>query len=253
MVVWQGITEGGTAVPIQVTEEGRVVAEGQEGPAGPPGPEGPQGPQGPQGEYGPGDDVDLGNISAAGVLEVDTTKGGTNVASFTASGDNSYGIKVIAGGAGSANYYADFRRQDNKSVFRIDGDANVIADGSITAKGDIQAGGLATTATIFVKPDDEAAQIELANSQYGGVVYARDGNGKIKIALNGSDGACEFANYKAGFTSEGELYFTSRGERYRVFVQNNLCYAEEFTRATELREKAEAARAPRPADNVEND
>ena len=43
MVVWQGITEGGTAVPVQITEEGKVVAIGESGPQGPPGPEGPPG------------------------------------------------------------------------------------------------------------------------------------------------------------------------------------------------------------------
>ena len=46
MVVWQGITEGGTAVPVQITEEGKVVAIGESGPIGPPGPEGPPGPPG---------------------------------------------------------------------------------------------------------------------------------------------------------------------------------------------------------------
>ena len=40
MVVWQGITEGGTAVPVQITEEGKVVAIGEPGPEGPPGPPG---------------------------------------------------------------------------------------------------------------------------------------------------------------------------------------------------------------------
>jgi len=46
MVVWQGITEGGTAVPVQITEEGKVVAIGEAGPEGPVGPEGPRGPAG---------------------------------------------------------------------------------------------------------------------------------------------------------------------------------------------------------------
>lgn len=40
MVVWQGITEGGTAVPVQITEDGKVVAVGEQGPEGPPGPPG---------------------------------------------------------------------------------------------------------------------------------------------------------------------------------------------------------------------
>ena len=46
MVVWQGITEGGTAVPVQITEEGKVVAIGETGPTGPTGPIGPPGPPG---------------------------------------------------------------------------------------------------------------------------------------------------------------------------------------------------------------
>ena len=46
MVVWQGITEGGTAVPVQITEEGKVVAIGEAGPKGDPGEQGPPGPPG---------------------------------------------------------------------------------------------------------------------------------------------------------------------------------------------------------------
>ena len=46
MVVWQGITEGGTAVPVQITEEGKVVAIGETGPKGDPGEPGPPGPPG---------------------------------------------------------------------------------------------------------------------------------------------------------------------------------------------------------------
>ena len=94
MVLWQGLTEGGTAVPVQVTEAGKVVAEGQQGKEGPPGPPGEQGPQGPQGEYGPGDDVTFGSAtftgdgsfdrvnvtheSGFGELTTNSTKGPTN-------------------------------------------------------------------------------------------------------------------------------------------------------------------------------
>ena len=52
MVVWQGVTSDGTATPVQVTDEGKVIAIGQEGPAGPPGPEGQEGPPGPPGANG---------------------------------------------------------------------------------------------------------------------------------------------------------------------------------------------------------
>ena len=50
MVLWQGLTEGGTAVPVQVTEAGKVVAIGETGPEGPQGPEGPPGPPGQPGQ-----------------------------------------------------------------------------------------------------------------------------------------------------------------------------------------------------------
>ncbi len=71
----------------------------------------------------------------AGPLDVTTTVGGTNVATFVSSGSNSYGLKVQAGGAGAANYFADFRKQDNSSVFKINGDSSIVAAGSITAAG----------------------------------------------------------------------------------------------------------------------
>lgn len=43
MVVWQGVTEDGTATPVQVTQDGKVVAQGLDGPPGEPGPPGPPG------------------------------------------------------------------------------------------------------------------------------------------------------------------------------------------------------------------
>ena len=52
MVVWQGITQDGTAVPVQITEEGKVVAVGETGPEGPPGPRGPKGDKGDPGTPG---------------------------------------------------------------------------------------------------------------------------------------------------------------------------------------------------------
>ena len=55
MVLWQGLTEGGTAVPVQVTEAGEVVAATNipvPGPEGPPGPEGQPGKDGPPGKDG---------------------------------------------------------------------------------------------------------------------------------------------------------------------------------------------------------
>ena len=81
MVLWQGLTEGGTAVPVQVTEEGRVVAQGQQGEKGDkgdpgepgaPGAKGDKGDPGEPGEYGPGDDVNFNNGYFSGQLGIGT-------------------------------------------------------------------------------------------------------------------------------------------------------------------------------------
>jgi len=52
-----GLTSDGTEVPVQVDQQGRLVAEGLQGMQGIQGPEGPQGPVGPQGPQGPQSDA----------------------------------------------------------------------------------------------------------------------------------------------------------------------------------------------------
>lgn len=51
--IWNGVTQQGDVVPVQVDAQGRVVSQGLDGPAGPEGPQGPAGPEGPQGIQGP--------------------------------------------------------------------------------------------------------------------------------------------------------------------------------------------------------
>ena len=48
-MILEGTTASGAVVPVQVTGDGKVVAEGLQGPQGPEGPEGPEGPPGPAG------------------------------------------------------------------------------------------------------------------------------------------------------------------------------------------------------------
>lgn len=48
-MILEGTTSSGAVVPVQVTADGKVVAEGLQGPQGPQGPEGPEGPPGPAG------------------------------------------------------------------------------------------------------------------------------------------------------------------------------------------------------------
>ena len=71
MITLYGVTEDGTSVPVQVTDDGRIVAQGLKGEPGKdgadsqvPGPPGADGPPGPPGEYGQGDDVQFGTIDA---------------------------------------------------------------------------------------------------------------------------------------------------------------------------------------------
>lgn len=56
MAILEGTTEDGALVPVQVTNAGRVVAEGLQGPEGPQGPQGEKGDKGDKGDPGaPGD------------------------------------------------------------------------------------------------------------------------------------------------------------------------------------------------------
>ena len=48
-MILEGTTSSGAVVPVQVTGDGKLVAEGLQGPQGPQGPEGPEGPPGPAG------------------------------------------------------------------------------------------------------------------------------------------------------------------------------------------------------------
>ena len=82
----------------------------------------------------------------------------------------------------------------------------------------------------------------------------------FNTALIKADGSVQFAGNKCGFTAAGELYFTSRGTRYKLEVAGGLCNAIEYTRELELRERAEELkeriddkRKPRPTDSVPED
>lgn len=66
MVLWQGLTEGGTAVPVQVTEDGKVVAQGQQGEKGD---KGDKGDPGDPGEFEPGQDAALGRVACGTDIE----------------------------------------------------------------------------------------------------------------------------------------------------------------------------------------
>ena len=254
MVLWQGLTEGGTAVPVQVTEAGKVVAEGQEGKEGPPG---PPGPPGPQGEYGPGDDVDLGTITASGDI-----KNGSDLA--VASGNRFYqsGGLYIRGDysstTGIIKYYNGGYADENVR-FELDADGSIKAAGPITTStGNVAINPAPTTPGCTLHEGGQLYLSRVPDNSTAIYIY-KTGETEPAIKLN-NNGEITAAGNKAGFTANGELYFTSRGIRYKIFVSQGLVQAEEYTRQMELRERGEALkesvdekRKPRPTDSVPED
>lgn len=70
-MILEGTTESGAVVPVQVTDAGKVVAEGLTGPQGPEGPQGPQGPEGPAGGNWVQDGIDLHPATDAAEVNLD--------------------------------------------------------------------------------------------------------------------------------------------------------------------------------------
>ena len=248
MVLWQGLTEGGTAVPVQVTEAGKVVAEGQQGQEGPPGSPGPPGPPGPQGEYGPGDDVDLGKITATGTIRAGgepwAGEQGAAIAVGTVQGTHNAGSAVWRGGlvGGSTT-------------------SSITADGSITAIGNANFGlnsgsvaqdkegiGLNGAGTVSTY----VATTSVANTNAFAVLRSTAAGGGAVWSVK-KDGSIEAAGNQAGFTVGGELYFTSRGTRYKLEVAGGLCNAIPYTREMQLKENVQNLRKPRTTDSVPED
>jgi len=256
MVLWQGLTEGGTAVPVQVTEAGRVVAEGQQGPAGEEGPQGPKGDQGPQGEYGPGDDVDLGSITTSGSIEAEGNiyvSGGADTP-----GSDNFGLSVTAGGIKVRNNLTAESAYVFESVNASGTKIKLRPDGSATFAGNIDCTKHLSVNVAGQVGSNYAYRVVNGNAE----PFRVDGGGNVETAgaitigtliLASADGSISAAGNAAGITSSGEIYFTSRGTRYKIFVSQGLVQAEPYTREMELRERAEALRKPRTTDSVPED
>lgn len=82
-MILEGTTSSGAVVPVQVTADGKVVAEGLQGPQGPEGPEGPEGPPGPGGGYWERTGAVVSPTNAGDNI---TTTGDVNGADITATG-----------------------------------------------------------------------------------------------------------------------------------------------------------------------
>lgn len=226
MVVWQGITAGGTAVPVQVTESGEVVAAtntpvpGPEGPQGPEGPEGPEGPQGPPGSGGSGTGVGAdawGAIASDGAIT-----GSFNIESVNRTSAGRYQIK-FAVPLPSTDYSVVATVNDNQdAVIRVD---SKLTDGFLVFPQSRADGSSADR--------DFSFTVHASSTVTPTYTWTREGT-TTRAANNGDE--ISIAGGKCGFTSDGELIFTSRGNRYKCVVQGGLMVPEPYSRAIELRE-----------------
>ena len=117
--------------------------------------------------------------------------------------------------------------------------------------GDATFAGNVTTGPLTVTRGDAGNTNVLQASAGGNVLMGAS----QQVVIDTSTGNATFANGNCGFTSAGELFFTSRNERYKMIVSNGICQAEPYTRQMELKEKAEQfiadKRETKPSDQVE--
>lgn len=237
-VIWSGITEEGAVVPVQVDETGKVIAT----------------TSGPEGDYvkktgdnmtgdltlGPTDSTQI-SLGATGSLLL----GGTLPEDPAITLQGSGGSLVCKGGIraeGSIRSEIDLLSSEGNPQSGGSDGLRAESYGEVhLSRSEKQAGvglrvfNIYTTgvsdATAFFRSDGSAVfkgKIEITN----------DDGGLANISLN-PKGQVNFAKNACGFTAGGELFFTSRGDRYKLVVSNGLCQAEPYTLRSALEEKAE--------------
>ena len=235
-VIWSGVTEEGAIVPVQVTDEGKVVAVGD----------------GPEGEY-----LKLTGGNLTGDLTVNeqitlsagngsgTFAGGVTRTNVNPTSVGDYGYRVVYGSdlPGENTYLGTRLNGANQAFAHWNGSelkAGVDTDGNATFAGNVQVGGDPNDGTNVGSRVLPSGFIQAARESGASAVWSgyTQGTAGPTSRING-DGSAMFAGGKCGFTSAGELFFTSRNERYKLIVSNGLCQAEPYTRQMELKEKAE--------------
>ena len=237
MITLYGVTEDGTSVPVQVTDDGKLIVHKDE-------------------SFQPGDDIEVGNISAAGSITTAGDAGiGTGAPQARLHVSNSEGGaegRILLDADVTSGYDTRIDATDTGLEFTAGSNSRgfVFNTGSTpTPKVTIEPGGSITAAD---------GKIELLTS--GGAHFTNhiriDEDGDFIVHPNIellADGRIIAADGKAGFTADGEVYFTSRGIRYKLEVAGGLCNAIEYTPEMQLRERAEDKRKPRPTDSVPED
>lgn len=165
-VIWSGITESGAIVPVQVTDQGKVMA-----------------------------DV---------VVErywTPTDTGIESQSSIEVTGNGSFSGDVSCNGVSGDSFVAG----TNPSI--------------------------APSSVGFYAGSD--GRLNLGRAAGTNVLRFFQLGGSRRSGVFNSDGSCSLVDDKCGFTPDGELFFTSRNNRYKLVVQGNLVvpepYPENFT------------------------
>ena len=235
-VIWSGVTEEGAVVPVQVTDEGKVVAVGD----------------GPEGDY-----LKLTGGNLTGDLTVNEQITLATDGSITAAGAGSFPSLALKPPSDGAAYIQATNQATGKVVANYFGDGTITLSDDLVFKTKIQlkgSDGSATFAGNIVGGDYDLnnPNVRGISLQSNGVLRAQKSDldtfanaafscyrGKDQTFVINADGSASFVGDACGFTSEGEIFFTSRGARYKLFVSQGLVQAEAYTRQMELKEKSE--------------
>jgi cytoskeletal protein CcmA (bactofilin family) len=257
-VIWSGITAEGAVVPVQVTDEGKVVAVGD----------------GPEGEFLKLTGGELTGIltSTSTAIFAGTVSTGANIAAagnasiegnvsagygastgclLSASGNAVFSSDVNIGGsitgAGSAEFAGNvncatvectqeftYNRTFNGRFKEPDGSftnkAQIFGDGSASFSGQVTAAG-GWGSDLYALRLGGGGGLSVINpdtSAKAFVAYTGGYEASNIAASIGQDGSATFANGKCGFTTEGELIFTSRGSKYKLVVSDGFLFPEPF-------------------------
>ena len=186
-MILEGTTSSGAVVPVQVTTDGKVVAEGRTGPEGPQGPEGPEGPKGDKGD--PGSPGNLWSGSDPGDISYEGGSVGIGTSSPATKLNLASGTFRIDDGTTALDSFVSAGEAYTGAV--TDHKLNFVTNNTVRATLDTSGRlGIGTTSPLAANKLDVRGRIESRNdssSEYafyarGG--YASGGQGGIKHAAN---------------------------------------------------------------------
>ena len=225
MITLYGVTEDGTTVPVQVTEDGKLVVH-------------------KEGGYTPGMDLEAGTITSGNIQSSGNVTAASYLRSDTSldpSTDQSRQGRWTLNPGASLNVANFVDRSSGEEVTTV----GITRVGDITTQGTIRTAGSAYVGTYQGSTDGVSGCL----SSKDGCVYAQrsssyTGNGHLFRGLKGNtivfrvqaSGAFAIGDSLAGMTKDGEIYFTSRGQRYKIVVQNGMCMADTYTREQQIRD-----------------